>query len=124
MKEQEQIKKLMESLELTEDEARQLYQDDKRIDRGEKLFELPRDKELASKKIRQTTGKKKPTVYNFDKRARKENLTKRELIQLLFEALKSHFEQVEITNPERIIALSIKEDKFEITLSQKRKPKT
>lgn len=124
MKEQEQIRRLMENLELTEDEARQLYQDDKRIDRGEKLFELPKDKELASKKIRQTTGKKGPTVYNFDKRARKENPTKRELIQLLFEALKGHFEQVEITNPERVIALSIKEDKFEITLSQKRKPKT
>ena len=76
MKEQEQIRRLMENLELTEDEARQLYQDDKKIDRGEKLFELPKDKELASKKIRQTTKKKNPTVYNFDKRARKENTTR------------------------------------------------
>ena len=58
---------------------------------------------------------------------RKPDETKRELIRLfadlLTETEEPAIENVEVTNIERIIAFSIGEDKYEITLSKKRKPK-
>lgn len=58
---------------------------------------------------------------------RKPDYTKRELIRLfadlLTETEEPAIENVEVTNIERIVAFSIGEDKYEITLSKKRKPK-
>jgi len=56
---------------------------------------------------------------------RKPDETKRALIQALFEFVKAYAgtDNVEVTNIERMIAFSIGEDKYEITLSKKRKPK-
>lgn len=61
--------------------------------------------------------------------ARKPDHIKRALISLLESALVEdpgqclNIENVEVTNIERIIAFSIGDDKYEITLSKKRKPK-
>ena len=38
-----EVEKLMKSLDITEQEALQLIEDDKRIDNGEKLFELTKE---------------------------------------------------------------------------------
>ena len=61
------------------------------------------------------------------KRTRKENPTKRAIIHDLASFLKEYeefsFVSVEITNPERVIRMVLDEDVYEITLSQKRKPK-
>lgn len=56
---------------------------------------------------------------------RKPDETKRALIQALFEFVEAYAgtDNVEVTNIERMIAFSIGEDKYEITLSKKRKPK-
>lgn len=56
---------------------------------------------------------------------RKPDETKRALIQGLFEFVEAYAgtDNVEVTNIERMIAFSIGEDKYEITLSKKRKPK-
>lgn len=56
---------------------------------------------------------------------RKPDETKRALIQALFEFVEAYegTDNVEVTNIERMIAFSIGEDKYEITLSKKRKPK-
>ena len=67
-----------------------------------------------------SSGKRKPPT-------RKPDETKRELIRLLADLLMETEEpaikNVEVTNIERIIAFSIGDDKYEITLSKKRKPK-
>ena len=44
-----EVEKLMKSLDITEQEALQLIEDDKRIDKGEKLFELTKEQQKASK---------------------------------------------------------------------------
>lgn len=56
---------------------------------------------------------------------RKPDETKRMLVRALEQCVASlgMCENVEVTNIERIIAFSIGEDKYEITLSKKRKPK-
>ena len=60
---------------------------------------------------------------------RKPDETKRALISLLESTLVEdpgrclNVENVEVTNIERMIAFSIGEDKYEVTLSKKRKPK-
>lgn len=63
--------------------------------------------------------------------ARKPDNTKRELILLMYELLARDglelecgtLKDVQVTNPERMIAFAIGEDRFELTLSKKRKPK-
>jgi len=70
------------------------------------------------------TERKKPT--------RKPDETKRALIQMFKETLDEFghgdtslngIHSVEVTNIERVIAFQIGDDKFELTLSKKRKPK-
>lgn len=65
-----------------------------------------------------TSGKRKAPT-------RKPDETKRRMIKDLEEFLSSlgYAENVEVTNIERIIAFSIGDDKYELTLSKKRKPK-
>lgn len=70
---------------------------------------------------RTTSGKRKAPT-------RKPDETKRALIRLLESALAQDTEHevrdVQVTNIERIIAFSIGDDKYEVTLSKKRKPKS
>ena len=63
------------------------------------------------------TTRKKPT--------RKPDDVKRMLVQTLFECIDElgMTKNVEVTNIERMIAFSIGDDNFELTLSKKRKPK-
>ena len=68
-------------------------------------------------------GEKKPRKAP----QRKPDETKRELIRLLADLLadteEPAVENVQVTNIERMIAFSIGDDKYELTLSKKRKPK-
>lgn len=50
---EEKIQKLMKSLNISRDEAIELMEEDKRIDRGEKLYELDPELEKGAKKARQ-----------------------------------------------------------------------
>lgn len=74
-----------------------------------------------------TGTRKQPTNYKFTKRQRKPNATKggiiAELAQFLGENSEFCIENLEIVNKERQISFQIGEDKFELTLAQKRKPK-
>ena len=112
-------------LGLTDAEIEQVLADDKRIDRGEKLFELDPELEKGAKKARQAD--RKPTTYNFQKRERKENTTKSgiiaELARFLEENSELSCENIQITNKERMIFFRCGGNDFEITLTQKRKPK-
>lgn len=104
----------MKNLDISRAEAIQLIEDDKRIDKGEKLFSLSEEQEKEAKKARQAD--RKPTVYNFTKRERKENNEKRQLISLLAGAL-NEAENVEISNAEREIIFRYNNIKYKIVLS-------
>ena len=126
------IAKHMATLNISREEAIQLIEDDKAIDRGERMaFDLDPETEKMAKKMANVTERKRktPTVYNFDttNKKRKENPTKSSIIaeiaKFLQENSENACENVNITNPERQISFTIGENSYEFTLVQKRKPK-
>lgn len=118
---EERVNKLMKNLGITRDEALQVLEDDKRIDRGEKLFQLTEEQEKASKKARRT-GTKQPTAYKFNKRERKADNDKQYLIHLLTDALENEgCEIAEITNKEREFLFMYHDKKYKVVLSAPRK---
>lgn len=123
-----QKEKLMRILKCTAEEADDIIKTDKMIDRGERTpYDLDPETEKMAKKFANVTERKRPTVYNFQKRERKANPTKGGIIAELAKFLENDSEfatkSVEITNKERQIAFKIGDDAFELTLVQKRKPK-
>lgn len=112
------------ALGCTEEEALQTIEDDKKIDQGEKLFNLDPELEKGSKKARQAPRKANSTPT---KRERKGDDDKRFLIALLNSALVNsdnegftETPQIEITNPERQIDFVFSGRKFRIVLSAPR----
>ena len=117
------LKELARVLNITEDEAREVQQTDKRIDRGEKLFELPPELEVGAKKARRADRKKVENV----KREKKVDNDKRELIQYLEDKLEDahHYDMdlgnITITNPEREMEFTYNGIKYRLTLMRPRK---
>lgn len=120
--EEKQIVLLMHTLKINEDEAKEVIEADRRIDKGEKLFELEGEAKQASKQARQAP--RKPTAYNFDtsKRQRKADNEKAEVIQILTEALKAEalVKDLTISNPEREFTFVYGDRKLKIVLSAPR----
>lgn len=121
-----QKEKIMEVLGVSAEEADDILAYDKQVDQGKATeYDLTADQEKVAKKMRQAD--RKPFVPKFTKRERKPNATKGALIEEFFNFLQQNsqfsIENLAILNKERQIAFSIGEDKFEITLTQKRKPK-
>lgn len=112
----------MRKLGMTEEEIKQVLEDDKRIDRGEKLFELPPELEKGAKKARQ--AERKPTVYQLDntagKRTKKANNDKQALIKVIETAVSGVAENVEILNAEREMIFHYNGVKYKIVLSAPR----
>lgn len=118
----ERIEHLMQVLNLTEDEAKQVLADDDRIDHGEKLFELNPEQQKVAKKTRQAD--RKPTVYKFpQKKNRKPNEAKRDIMKALENAVNTFADSgsLEIINVEREFIFTLDNVKYKITLSAPRK---
>ena len=119
----EQVKKLMKSLDITEEEALQLIEDDKRIDKGEKLFELSAEQKKNAKKATNVGEKTKKTQKKAP--TRKKNDTKATIISELSDFLAQNeqivAENVEIVNAERQNSFKIGENSYSLTLTQHRK---
>lgn len=120
-------------LGMSREDALAMLAEDKRVDRGEVMeWDLPPEEHKKAMKYANSDEKKKkaPTAYNFDTsgKKRKENPTKAgiiaELARFLTENSEYATENVEITNKERQIAFKIGDTGFELTLVQKRKPKS
>ena len=115
--------KLANSLKISIEEAKQVLEMDKRIDRGEKLFELPPELEAGAKKARRADRKKVENV----KRERKPDEDKRDLIQYLEDKLEDahHYDMdlddITITNPEREMEFTYNGIKYRLTLMRPRK---
>lgn len=120
-----QVEKLMRVLDLTEEEALQVIADDKAIDRGERMsFDLDKETEKQAKKYANVGTRKSAEKVT---KTRKENPTKATVITEIFKLLNENAEisaeNVVILNKERQISFKIGENSFELTLTQKRKPK-
>lgn len=129
--ETEKKNSLMGYLHLSEEEALEVIEADRKIDKGEPCdFDLDEEHMKVAKeyaKINAKKEKKAPTVYKFDKRERKANPTKQsiiaELAKFLTEQSENACEDIVITNAERQVAFRIGDNNYELTLVQKRKPK-
>lgn len=117
---EERIQKIMKNLDCSREDALQVIEDDKKIDKGEKLFELTAEQKKASKDARQVA--RKPTVYKFEqKRTRKADNEKAEVMQMIAELLEPLSAEFELTNPERECVFVFKDRKLKLTLSAPRK---
>lgn len=127
LEEKKKFEKIKSVLGVSDEEAKQIMEDDKKVDHNEPLeWDLTDEQKKVAKQYTKT-GTRKTTTYNFSKRERKENITKSGLISILHKFLTETdeilVENAEITNKERQIAFKVGEDSFELTLVQKRKPK-
>ena len=111
----EQIK-AMQKLGMTDTEIAEVLADDEKIDKGEKLFELPKELQEGAKKARMI-GTKKPTVYNFTKREKKADNDKRLLLDVLYCSILDLVVDAKVNNHEREFEFKYKDKKYKIVLS-------
>jgi sRNA-binding protein len=121
-----QIERIMRGLKCSEAEAMEIAKADKEIDRGAKMsFDLSAEAEKEAKKYAKTGTR--TTNGAKTERKRKENPTKATVITEIFKFLNENAEisaeNVVILNKERQISFKIGDNSFELTLTQKRKPK-
>jgi len=108
----------MKTLDLTREEAIEMLREDEEIDRGADPHPLTAEQEKASKAVRiVSTGPRTAPV----KRERKPNEAKREIIQVLDEALTDIADNVTVTNIERQIDFVLDDVRYRIVLSAPRK---
>ena len=105
-------------LGLSDEEIKQVLADDKRIDKGEKLFELSAEQEREAKKARNVG--RAPTAYKFTKRKRKPDQDKADLLNVLFSAVLPVCDTYEITNGEREFLFTYHGKKYKVVLSAPR----
>jgi hypothetical protein len=98
---------------IPEAEWAELEATDKRIDRGEKLFDLDPELEAGAKKARQADRKpaeRKP-------REKKQDADKETLLNALFSAILPMCENYEIANAEREFSFTFRGKKYKVVLS-------
>ena len=125
MKDQQRIDELVDLLGCSMVEAQQIIEDDKKIDKGERVaFDLSKEDEKKALKLANVKEHKKPAVYKFEKRERKADTTKEGVIQAIYDFLNENgYENCEILNKSKLIGFKIGEDSYELDLKRKRKPK-
>ena len=120
---EERIAKLMKSLGCSREEALQVIEDDKRIDKGEKLFELSAEQKKVAKESC-ATGTKKRNVYKFDSaKSKKKDAEKEEFIAKLHEIVAQFTENCEIANANREITFNLGENEYSLVLTKHTKKK-
>lgn len=130
-KDQEQIARIKQGLKCSYEEAFEIYKCDKAIDKGEHMdFDLTKDQEKEVRKMikheTMTGTKKKPPNYTIKPKEKKVNEPKKAFIEDLVAWLGEcdTYENIEVVNAERQVKFTIGEDTFELTLVQKRRPKS
>ena len=103
-------------LGLTEEDVADVLECDRRIEKGEKLFELPEELKQGAKKARMSGNTKGYTKANREKKVDRQ---KQFIIDTISRALTDHLGGSihEITNPEREIIVEYCHRKFKIVLS-------
>lgn len=116
-----EIEKLMKTLDISEEEAREIIEADKEIDRGAKLFELSDEQKKVEKQMRKTVKIVAPNGKKAE-RPLKIDPTRESLMQAIADALKDRTDA--ITCPEKTtntMLLDIGADTFKIVVSKIRK---
>lgn len=121
MSKEETIKKYMEKLHLSFEEALSLWEDEQE----DNLPDLTPEQQAVAKEMTQADRKKETTPR---KRERKPDENKRllinALVDCLLEASPDEMEDVSIINPEREIEFRYCGERYRLTLSKPRKEKS
>ena len=126
MPDEKWIKSTMKALDLTREEAIEMWMDDHDIDQGKaKDFDLDPEKQKVVKEMTKAGGKAR--AKETKPRERKPNEEKREIIQdlndFLVNSCQDYINLVEIVNVEREITFKIGENAYSLTLTCHRKTK-
>lgn len=123
-KKDEEVAKLMQTLDLTKEEAEELWEDDHNMKESD-VNDLPEVKELTQKaksikRYEQSDKKRKAT-----KKEKKIDPDKRYIISILADTIKKdiHFIKMIVSNPERVIDFEYKGESYSLTLTKHRKKK-
>ena len=126
----EKIELIMKNLDVSEEEAKEIIEYDKSVDRMKSLKEveadLTEDQKAAIKKYKNVATKtaKKPFIPKLDKRPKKENGTKKGIIEDIYNALlEKGYENLTIVKTEKEISFDMGGDNYSISLICHRKPK-
>jgi hypothetical protein len=115
---QAKVQNLMVCLGITEQEALQVLEDDKRIDKGEKLFELTEEQKANEKQAR-LTGER---VATKPQREKKVDNQKQDIIATMVGSIINVFGvRVDVANEEREFEFELNDRKFKVVLSCPRK---
>ena len=98
---------------IPEAEWAELEATDKRIDRGEKLFDLDPELEAGAKKARQAD--RKPTERK--PKEKKQDKDKETLVNAMFSAILPMCESYEVTNAEREFSFTYNGRKYKVVMS-------
>ena len=115
MSKDETIKKYMEKLHLSFEEALSLWEDEQE----DNLPDLTPEQQAVAKEMTQADRKKETTPR---KRERKPDKDKRDLIAFFVDYLMDN--QVKVINPERELEFIYNDVKYRLTLSKPRKEKS
>ncbi len=109
------VSKHMALLGLTREEALQMIEDDRAIDKGAKLFELDPELEKGAKKARQADRKANSTPIKREKKAKPE---KQEICCAMMDGLQAlGVDDFTINNPEREFVFTHNGTKYKVTLA-------
>ena len=117
---EKQIAKLMKNLDISREEALEVIQADKEIDKGKDLFKLDTEQEKASREARQVskghheTKERKP-------REKKVDDVKKDLIAEMVLGIQKVGGSVEIVNDEREFLFTYNDKKYKVVMSCPRK---
>lgn len=115
-----QVKNLMALLKCSEAEALDIVETDKRIDRGEKLFELSAEQKQAAKQARQAP--RAPTVYKFTQREKKAKPEKAQICSAMIQGVQNlGATDLQVVNDEREFLFTLNGIKYKVTLACPRK---
>ena len=119
------IEKHIKLLGCTREEAIDIIETDKIIDKGGRTqYDLSKEEEKLAMKISGVSERKAKSADNKRGKVRAENPTKADLVKFLFESLTEYdCRNLNITNKERQLAFSVGDNDYELTLVQKRKKK-
>lgn len=108
--------KALKNLGLTDEEIADVIETDKRIDKGEKLFELDKELEKGAKKARSAGN---CNGYTKAKREKKVDEDKKHLINLLFDGVNDNTKayNFQLINAEREFVFEYNGKKYKVVLS-------
>lgn len=112
-------------LGMTDEEIKEMLDDDKVIDRSNlnsKVFDWELSPEEHKKAVKFANSDERKPKGERKKPVRKEDARKREIIQLLFDCLDENYGAV-IDNPEKYIKFAIDGEEYTVSLIKHRPPK-